>query len=891
MFQSVWAQYREKSVSHTTKRAALALLLLTAFTSTKHDSPLSSLPKSGTIAQNPVTAAISTVTEFTNSLEGTHHIANAIHITMTRHQLQTSDVYGNTSDDSYALIADNNTQLSINQPINTISHNTSSSQSINNHSTDSHSTAVDEPKPVNQPWDSLLLALNINGVDMGVVVTVLKINDDIFLLEQDLLNLRLNPSSYKTTLLDGKTYVRLSDLSGIQHHIDLSTQTLMLQVPAAIFNATKLDSEEKILFDSSTIPVGGFFNYDLNWQRVHHSDTAGGLFEIGAFSASGNGTNTAIWRRGGPLNGIVRLDTTWNVDMPNKMQSVRFGDAISRGNSWGRSVRFGGIQWGTNFATQPGFTTFPMPTVRGEAILPSTIDLYVNNARRLQNNIEAGPFDLTNVPVVTGQGELQLVVRDLLGRQQVITQSYYASQSLLRPGLHDFSVEVGAIRENYGIDSMRYGQLMMTATDRLGVNPQLTRELRAEWTNDHKTLGAGGVWLMPQIGSYYLGTLNFGAAVSNSADKTGQLVSVGTERQTRKISYSVQSQYAARDFTQISQLAGLTPRSTFTVGLGMPLGDNSLGFNYLNQSTWEGTKNHLLSLNLSRSLGRIGHLSLNAMRNFSSEPRDSLNLILSIPLDRNASISADMSRQGDMERKAMQIQSNPPDGHGVGYRLRATDNDEYLASGTLNTKIASIGVEAARMNNQDGYRIGASGGVAAAGGGAFLSRRIDESFAVIKVDDYPNVRVYRENQEITRTDQHGRALIPRLRGYQKNTISIAQEDLPIDAEVNTLKLRLTPALRSAVVADFPVKRTLSASFRLVDEEGNIPAPGTLVQLEADNREFPIGYDGRVFISDLKSNNRLFSEWSGRRCSLEISLNDTKEFIPDLGTLICKGLPQ
>jgi outer membrane usher protein len=152
------------------------------------------------------------------------------------------------------------------------------------------------------------------------------------------------------------------------------------------------------------------------------------------------------------------------------------------------------------------------------------------------------------------------------------------------------------------------------------------------------------------------------------------------------------------------------------------------------------------------------------------------------------------------------------------------------------------------------------------------------------------VRVYRENQEITRTDQHGRALIPRLRGYQKNVISIAQEDLPLDAEVDTLQLRLTPALRSAVVLDFPVRRSRSASFRLIDEDGRVPAPGTMVQLEADKREFPIGYDGRVFISGLNLNNRLFSVWSGRRCSLEITLNDTKELLPDLGTLICKGVP-
>jgi len=735
----------------------------------------------------------------------------------------------------------------------------------------------------------LFLAVNINGIELGDVVTVLRVGEgDLVVSEQDVRTWRLNSSNCETLWLEGKPYIRLDDLAGVNYQIDIGTQTLMLLAPATAFIATKLDCGTENALGLSPTQAGGFFNYDLNWQRVNNQDDGGGLFEVGAFNAKGSGTATGLWRSSGPQREWTRLDTTWNVDMPKKMQSLRFGDAISRGSSWGRSVRFGGIQWGSNFATQPSFVTFPLPSMRGEAVVPSTIDVYVNNTRRLQKNIEPGPFDLVNVPVVTGQGELQLVVNDLLGRQQVITQPYYASQRLLQPGLHDFSFEGGTMRENYGIDSARYGRFMLSATDRLGLSTGFTRELRAEILNKQQTFGASGVWLMPRLGAAYLGTLNFGAAISHGPNNEGRLFSIGAERQARNISYNIQSQYTGRDFVQIGQLQGSKPRQTFTAGLGLPLGASSFGLNYLNQSTWEGDKNRLLSANLSRSLGHFGFLSLNALRNYTSEPHNSISVILTIPLDASTSLSADITRQGDLERKTVQVQRNAPAGSGFGYRLRATDDDQYLAGGTLNTERASFTAETASANGKDSYRAGASGGIAIAGGGAFLSRRINDSFAVVKVDDYAGVRVYRENQEVTRTDKHGRALVTNLRAYQKNLIGIEQADLPLDAEIDELNLRLAPAIRSGVVVDFPVRHNRSASFRLVNEKGIALTPGTMVQIEGDKREFPVGYDGRAFISGLNLKNRLFSEWAGHRCSVELILSDTTELLPDLGTLICKG---
>ena len=191
-----------------------------------------------------------------------------------------------------------------------------------------------------------------------------------------------------------------------------------------------------------------------------------GTVELGLFTAAGVGTSTALARNLTTQAQAVRLESTWTYDRPEKLSSYRLGDCINKSGNWGRPTRFGGIQWATHFATQPGYITFPLYALRGEAALPSTVDIYVNNNLRTRQEVPTGPFEIVNVPMVTGQGEIQLVVRDYLGRETLITQPYYVSPTLLKKGLHDFSYELGSIRQNFALESASYGPTFASLTHR-----------------------------------------------------------------------------------------------------------------------------------------------------------------------------------------------------------------------------------------------------------------------------------------------------------------------------------------------------------------------------------------------------------------------------------------
>src|SRR5690606_29626780 len=130
--------------------------------------------------------------------------------------------------------------------------------------------------------------------------------------------------------------------------------------------------------------------------------------------------------------------------------TVRAGDLITSGLSWTRPTRLAGIQFQKNFALRPGLVTMPVPGFAGSAAVPSTVDVFLNNARRFSTDVASGPFEVADMPVVTGPGTAQVMVRDEFGNEHVTESSYFVSDRLLRPGLLDYSFELGFPRTGFG---------------------------------------------------------------------------------------------------------------------------------------------------------------------------------------------------------------------------------------------------------------------------------------------------------------------------------------------------------------------------------------------------------------------------------------------------------
>jgi len=737
------------------------------------------------------------------------------------------------------------------------------------------------------PAEVLVLAVSINGVERDDTIEALQFaNNDLAVSRQDLSAWNMSVSSTREVQVNGIAYIRLNDLPYLKWQVDVRTQTLLIVARADAFSAHKVALTGDVSPAVTDSPPGGYFNYDLQADHANGRTNYSGFYAFSAFGKWGTGTHSSLYR-GSAIGGVesnVRLDTTWTIDMPDRRQSLWLGDAISQGGTLGRSVRFGGVRWGTNFGLTPGFSTLALPVVRGEAALPSTLDLYINNNYGSQANVPAGPFDLANVPLVTGKGEIRMAVRDVLGREQIITQPYYASQSLLKPGLRDFSVEAGRVREDYGFLSNRYGRAFAAGTERLGISPTFTREVRGEVLASQQMLAVGGTWLLGTAG-----TLSLQGAGSRSDAGKGWSSGFNFERQASDFSGNLTARYASRDFAQLGEIEGRTTRMTTALGVGMPFMGGGLGASYAQQTTWQDEDNRIATISYSRSIGARSYFSIVATRQMGDNHSTSLAFTLIHSLGLRDSVSAIRSKQDDLSFTALQLQRNIPAGPGYGYQISAEEGSarRYSALGTFNNAYSRLTAGVAGAEGMSSaYRLGAAGSVALLGGGVFPTRQIDDSFAVVKVGDYAGVSVLRDNQKVATTGRNGYAFVTGLRGFQRNRVSVDQADLPFDAEITELDINVTPAMRSGIAIDFPVRRMYSAVARMTYGDGTPLPPGTLMIITGAEQEVIVGFEGKIFISSLDKRVNL-SSFGKRACGINVELKDAPETVSDLGTLICQ----
>jgi outer membrane usher protein len=748
----------------------------------------------------------------------------------------------------------------------------------------------DAPRP---EFRERLLLIDINRQKLDESVLVLEDRAGaLYLWLHDLRRWRIRePDAAAAIPYQGQQYFSLGAIANVSHVYDREAQSLLIEVQPGAFDDTVRVTETAKIPAALRPGPGGFFNYDLFAANAGDARQRSGQFELGYFNRHGVGTSNVLGEQLATHPRFTRLDTSWTIDYPESRRSLVLGDAISVAGSWGRPVRFGGIRFGTNFGTQPGFVTIPQQSVAGQAALPSTVDVFVNNALVSRQEIPPGPFSIGDLPVLTGAGEVRMVVRDLLGRQQVVTQPFYGTQTLLREGLAQFSAELGLLRENFGIASRDYGDWMGSGTYRRGLSDHLTGEVHGEALRDQVTLGAGGDYLLPRFG-----TLTAYLAGSRSGGATGATALLGVERQARPWSFGVRSQWTSRNFAQL----GLSPPPL------APARSSSVNLSYAGQRggsvsvAWVGVHNRdqpdsrIATLSYSIAIGRVGTFSVLALRTLSGDKSTTVFALFSLPLRdaTSVSLSAQSLRGGNSGSSDLftaNVQRNLPAGTGTGYFAQVRSDSTKEVTYLMQNSVGTYMVGAARSDGSGATRVGATGGVAVLGGDMFWSRRVDQSFAVVRIPEYPHVRILADNQPAGRTDGHGNALIPRLRAFDRNLLSIDLRDLPLDAEVGTLRLDAIPYFRSGVDVTFPVRRSRGATFTVRLAGGAFLPVGAVVSIAGGDATYAAGYDGEVYVSGLDATTRLRASWGREACEFDVTFAASADPLPDLGTYTCIGV--
>ena len=738
-----------------------------------------------------------------------------------------------------------------------------------------------------------VIDLRVNDQAVATTLIVRRDSDGTLLLRAaDVASLRLRTPARGAVMVNGERYYRMGAENAAVAIFDEATQSVQLTLPAKAFLANHLRAPSADVPRITSSEPGGFINYDVSVEQARQGRQAGGLFELGAVGGHGVAIGTLVARQeaaGDPS--LVRLDTTWTLDFPDRIATLRVGDAISTPASWGRAVRFGGMQYGTNFSTQPTLVNTPLLAAQGEAVVPSTVDVFVNGRQIASESVQPGPFTIDHLPVLTGTGQLQVVVTDVLGREQIMVQPYYSGTALLRDGLNEFSFELGSVRQDYGSSSFDYGDLLGAATIRRGINDTLTAGLHAEaQMQGSYALGAD---VALQAGT--LGIVTAQAATGGDNDDSGWLAGVGVEHNGPRLTAYLQTRFTSQAFSQLgASLLGSAPRQRTFGGIGFDFdARGSLQMAYGLQRFHDAPSIETVGLSYALSLRDYGYLGLFATSTTSGAADASVLLTWTLPLGDRRSMSAALqytpARAGGSGgfEAVTSAQRNLPIGSGVGYNLSVSTTDEQDLGIAYQGRAGMVAVDYSRRGDSSGVRASAAGGVAVTAAGIMPARRLDQSFAVVQVADYADLSVFLDNQPIGTTDGKGRVLVDSLRPYERNEISLDPTQVPMDGAIAQSAIGVTPAYRSGALVRFPVTRASAATVRLLLPDGTSVPAGATARLNGASIEFPVALDGLLYVEGLQGSMEAQIVWQGGQCHASLQRPAGADPIPDLGALQCE----
>jgi outer membrane usher protein len=730
----------------------------------------------------------------------------------------------------------------------------------------------------------------VNGQPKGLAFALVERGAVIAIDAVSLREWRVNVPNATPLQFEDRSFIAIADLPGTHVNLEHKFQRLILNIPPALL------ARDEFYFDAgklplSPAPLAGFLNYTLFGYSSSADSYASGFFELGASAGTGSLIATAAANSAGPsgqtTDRLVRFDTAFRHDDRDGLRTLQLGDSFTQSGAWGRSVRFGGIQYGTNFLLQPNLITYPLQAFAGTAVVPSTVDVFVNGARIATQPVQPGPFTLNDVPLVTGAGDVQLVVRDAFGQQQVITQPFYASRRLLRGGLDEFQIAVGATRQNYGLESFDYGSAMGSGYWRRGIDDRLTVEGRFEADDTVRALGATVDW-SPGVA----GIVTAGAAVSDGHAGSGHLLLGGYEYQGRLFNFSARSIWASPEFRLIGdELSPVLQRQSY-VSAGTNMGaSGSLGLAWAAQRYRGLPGTDTVALTYSVTLPRGTFFNVSVSRAYSGSGSTSAFASLSVPLDSRTMAaldgSADRSGAQRSSYAGATVQRSYPSDQGFGYRLRATTQEQVDAGLAYTWPYGLYTLEASSFQGTSAVRASASGGVGAIAGTAFTSRLITESFGVVKVGDVEGVRVFHGGNPIGRTNEEGLIVLPRLSPYSANRITIDERDLPMDVTIRHRDLQVVPSYRAGTLADYEARRRIGAVLAVRLADGSPLPAGITVRSHDVVQSFVSGHNGEIFVPDLPPSARYTAQLANGRCSFIAGYTaPPKEAIPTLGPFVC-----
>jgi outer membrane usher protein len=446
------------------------------------------------------------------------------------------------------------------------------------------------------------------------------------------------------------------------------------------------------------------------------------------------------------------------------------------------------------------------------------------------------------------------------------------------------------VRRNFGYQSNDYGDPAILGSHRIGVTDGLTLGGRAAWSSSARLAAA-----TLELAAGTRGTMSATLGMSDSPAGKGEAFSLRYRYLSQRLRIMARAVGTSAAFQPIEDMSArrLNPQAQIVLAADWSgTGRGSMGITLIRQRYHDKTERKLITLNYRRTF--LGEIAVSAFLTRALGPATDLSLGINVsrPLGGGRNLSALALRTRAGSRLRMETQRSLPLGPGFGYRMGTVMGDDRTFDAALvgQTDYGRYRIEADTVGDETSWQASASGSVAWLADRPYLTREISDGFAVARVGNLENVRVYLENQEIGRSDASGRVLLPRLRPYEINRISIDPLDLPLTADVPFVSIDVAPAYGSGVTVEFPVQLTYSALARAVSPDGEPLPEGARVNVSGQTEPSVIGIDGKLFLNSRNASIEATAGLGSERCGFRVDLPAAARTLAQLGDIVCEPMP-
>lgn len=685
-------------------------------------------------------------------------------------------------------------------------------------------------------------------------------------------------------------------IPGATVHMDGGKLTLSLSIPQIAMRRDIAGYVDPQRWDYGI--NSAFVNYQLSAQQSRNDQTGhNNSHDLYVNS----GLNLGVWRlrSNNTFRSDAKGDRTWSRaytylqrDLPGAHSQLTLGETFTPGDVF-RSVPIRGVQIASDMSMLPDSQQHYAPTIRGVAQTRARLEIRQNGFPVYSTYVSAGPYEINDLTLASGSGELEIILTEADGQVRRFTQPYATLTNLLREGVWRYSASAGRYNAPFDAtdDSMLWQGTLAIGTR---LNSTLYGGLMGNDFYQAATLGIG-----KSLGS--IGALSFDVTRSSAQTEPEK-----SQHTVQGMSYSVKygksfetrtnlrfagyrySTEGYRDFTEAvrersaDQRFRGSRRSMLEASVFQDIGlYSSLSLIFSQENYWQlDDAQRQFQLNFSSRFNTVSY-SLYASQSLNDDEFNErqYGLTISVPLEfgRSTTATYDLRQNSGQLNHRAALSGRAQNGL-LNYRASAASNESGRQSAELSlgylAPFASLGAGITQGTDFSTLSLNASGALLLHADGLETGPYLGETSGLIHVPNIANVGLL--NDSSARTNDRGYALIPYLHPFRINRVILDTDQLDPNVEIDNGVTQVVPRRGAVVKALFPARKVERLLVSTRNQYGTALPFGAQIS-NADGHVLGIvGQAGQSLLSTVEGQQIIHVRWgktSAEQCQAQFDTHN------------------